>query len=343
MSLKNLSVKNKVPNIFLKFLKKKNIHKIYRRFEKSMDKKSNFAVAVSGGPDSMALVYFSKIFAVKNGLNSKYFIVNHNLRKDSAKEAKLVKKILKKFSINAQILDWKGKKPKSNLQSLARKKRYDLLFKECKRYNITNILIGHHLDDLLENFFIRILRGSGLKGLISLGKKTTINNVNLLRPLLDIKKGELEFVSKNVFNFYIKDPSNQNNKFQRIKIRNLIKVLQEDGLDKKKFLLTINNLKHSDDVIKFYKNSNIQQNTHFSSEKNKLIINETFFHQPSEIVFRSFSDLVKLVGNKYYDVRGKKINKIIRDIKSNNLNKATLGGCIIEKVSQSLILSKEVK
>ena len=63
-------------------------------------------------------------------------------------------------------------KPKKNIQSIARDKRYELLINKAKKFKIKNILIGHHLDDLFENFFIRILRGSGLKGLISLGQET---------------------------------------------------------------------------------------------------------------------------------------------------------------------------
>ena len=69
-----------------------------------------------------------------------------------------------------EILTWKGKKPFKNIQSLARIKRYELIYTRCDKYKIKNILVGHHLDDLFENFFIRMLRGSGLKGLISLVK-----------------------------------------------------------------------------------------------------------------------------------------------------------------------------
>ena len=90
----------------------------------------------------------------------------------------------------------KGKKPSKNIQSIARKKRYELIFKNCDRYNIKDILLGHHQDDLFENFFIRMLRGSGLKGLVSLDKKTKIGDKNLIRPLLSEKRR---------FNFYFKN------------------------------------------------------------------------------------------------------------------------------------------
>ena len=152
-----------------------------------------------------------------------------------------------------------GKKPTKNVQSLARKKRYELLFEESDKFKINNVLIGHHQDDLLENFFIRILRGSGLKGLISLDKKSIIGNKVLIRPLINQKKDDLVFVANFVFNFYVEDPSNSNEKFQRIKIRNLISELQKEGLDKKKFNNTIKNLKYSDEVINFYVDQNLKK------------------------------------------------------------------------------------
>ena len=95
---------------------------------------------------------------------------------------------MKKLSINAEILILKGKKPSKNIQSFARVKRYELLFKKCDEYKIKNIILGHHQDDLFENFFIRLLRGSGLKGLISLDQKIKIEDKYLFRPLLNQKK-----------------------------------------------------------------------------------------------------------------------------------------------------------
>ena len=171
--------------------------------------------------------------------------------------------------------------------------------------------------------------------------KSKINNKNLLRPLLDQKKKDLEFISKFVFDFYVKDPSNENEKYQRIKIRKLIEELKTNGLDKKKFLKTIKNLKDSNSVVNFYVNENLIENTYFSTHSNKLIINEKFFQQPHEIIFRSFSDSIKLIGKKHYSVRGKKLDKIIYDIKRNELFRATIGNCIIEKVNQSIIITKE--
>tara|TARA_Y200000002_G_scaffold125442_1_gene103028 strand:+ start:1359 stop:2387 length:1029 start_codon:yes stop_codon:yes gene_type:complete len=341
MSLKNLSVTKKIPKLFKNKLKNKRIKNIYKSFEKSLDINEDFVVAVSGGPDSLALAFLAKIYSIKKKLNSKFFIVDHKLRKNSSKEAEYVKSILKRLSINAEILTWNGRKPTRNIQSISRKKRYQLLFNKSNYFKISNILLGHHIDDLFENFFIRILRGSGLKGLISLDKKTTIKNINLLRPLLYEQKSNLIFVAKYVFNFYVEDPTNEDEKFQRIRIRKFIKKLELNGLDEKKFLNTLINLKHSNNVVNYYVKKNLKENSFFNYKKNQIILNKKFFIQPHEIVFRAFSDSLKIIGNKYYHVRGKKINKIIDEIMDNCLSKTTLGGCIIKKVEQTVIISKE--
>ena len=252
MSLKNLSVKNKIHKFLIKKLQNKRAKKIYNKFEKSLGIRENFAVAVSGGPDSLALAFLAKIYSIKYKLSPKFFIVDHKLRSESTMEAKKIKKILDQLLINSEILTWRGKKPLKNIQSKARNKRYKLIFSECDRYDIKNILLGHHQDDVFENFFIRILRGSGLKGLVSLDKKTKINNKYLLRPLLDQKKEDLIFISKKIFNFYVQDPSNNNEKYLRIRMRKLIDYLQKDGLDKEKLNKTISNLKNSNDLVNFY-------------------------------------------------------------------------------------------
>jgi len=341
MSPKNLSVIKKNHKNLKNELNNKRISKIYKKFEKNFNLKKNFIVAVSGGPDSLALAFCAKIYSIKNKLKPKFFLIDHKLRSESTKEAKTVKQLLKKFSINIEILTWKGKKPSNNISSLAREKRYELLFKKCDKFKISNILLGHHQDDLLENFFIRIFRGSGLNGLVSLDIKNKIRNKNLLRPLLNENKENLMFLSKKVFNFYVKDPSNEDEKFQRIRIRKLIHDLQNNGLDKKKFLKTIRNLKYSNIAANYYVNENFKKNSFFSVKGNRLILNKVFFEHPHEIVFRALSEAIKLIGGKYHSVRGKKIDNIIDSIENNDSLKATLGGCIIEKVNQTVIISKE--
>jgi tRNA(Ile)-lysidine synthase len=340
MSPKNLNA-IKIPKILKKKLSNSKIIRLFNTFEKDFDVKESFVVAVSGGPDSLALAYLTKIYSIINRVNCRYFIVNHKLRKESTDEAKQVKKILKNFNIKSEILTWHEKKPKKNVQSLARKKRYELLFSKCKELNIKNLVVGHQLDDLLENFFIRMIRGSGLKGLVSLEKRTVRDKINLIRPLLNFNKKDLEFISNYVFNFFVNDPSNKDSKYTRIKVREIINEFKDNGLDKDKLFLTLKNLRKSNQALTFYVEKNKHLNSFFYKKKEELVLNEVFFDNPYEVVFRSFSDSIKLIGNKFNAVRGKKIDYILDKIRHNSLKKETLGGCVIKKVNQTVIISKE--
>jgi len=343
MNLKNLSAQNKNHKKILSQLNDKKIFKIFKEFSNSLNDKENLAIAVSGGPDSLTLAFLAKCYSLKNKIKVKYFIIDHKLRKESSHEANTVRNILKKIDIDCKILPWNGKKPSKNIQALARDKRYFLLVNECRKNNINNLLLGHHLDDLSENFLIRIVRGSGLNGLISFNKKTKYKNqkLDIVRPLLDVEKKDLIYIAKTVFNFFIKDPSNINKDFKRTRIRHLLQSLEKEGLDKKKLILTINNLKDSDISIKFYLDKNLKENAIFSKKRNIYILNRNFFDQSHEIIFRSLTKIIQMSGKKYYPVRGKSINELIKGINVKSFSKVTLGGCFIERVNETILISKE--
>ena len=265
------------------------------------------------------------------------------LRKGSSLEAEKVKNILKKIDIQCTILNWNGKKPSKNIQAIARNKRYSLLVNECKKNNIKYLLLGHHLNDMFENFLLRIVRGSGLNGLISFSKNTKYRgqDLSIIRPLLNLEKKDLIYISNKVFSFFVKDPSNINEDYKRTRIRNLLHSLKNEGLDLKKLKLTINNLKDSDKSIKFYVDRNLEKNIVFLKKKNIYILNHNFFNQSHEVIFRSLTKLIQNLGKKYYPVRGKSISELIEKIDEKSLTKITLGGCFVERVNETVLISQE--
>ena len=343
MNLKNLIVQNKKHKKILSKLNQKKISKIYNEFSSSLKVNENLAVAVSGGADSLALAYLTKCYSLKNKIKVRYYIVNHKLRKESSLEAESVKKVLKNIDIQCTILNWNGKKPSKNIQATARDKRYSLLSNECKKNNIKYLLLGHHLNDLFENFLIRIVRGSGLNGLISFSKNTKYRgqDLNIIRPLLSLEKKDLLYIANEVFNFFVKDPSNINEDYKRTRIRNLLHTLEKEGLDVTKLKLTINNLKDSDKSIKFYVDKNLKKNVVFLKRKNTYILSYSFFDQSHEIIFRSLTKLIQKLGKKYYPVRGKSINELIKRINKKSFTKVTLGGCFVERVNETILISQE--
>jgi len=346
MKKKSLSAKKKIHNKLLNNLKNPLINKIYKDFNnfvKLNSNRLNFSVAISGGADSLALAYFSKCYSILNNVKVEYYHVDHKLRKESSLEAKKLKLLLKSFDINCKVLKWHGLKPKSNIQSIARKNRYNLIFKECLKYKINFIFIAHHLDDLYENFIIRLLRGSGLKGLVSFNQvKTTYNNkLKILRPLIIHKKNDLQYTAKKAFNFKFEDPSNTNIQFKRIRIRNLIQNLKSEGLNLEKLRLTINNLSDSNLTVDHYVNENIKKNSKYNRKNKNYILKNDFFNKPNEIVFRSLINLLKIIGKKYYAPRGKSISRLLTELKYDKIRKVNISGCILEKISNSIIIYKE--
>ena len=188
-----------------------------------------------------------------------------------------------------------------------------------------------------------MVRGSGLNGLISFGKITKYKDqsLNIIRPLLNLEKKDLLYISSEVFNFFVKDPSNINEDYKRTRIRNLLYSLEKEGLDIKKFKLTINNLKDSDKSIKFYVDRNLIKNSFFLKTKKVFILNYNFFNESHEVIFRSLTKIIQRLGKKYYPARGKSINKLINGINAKSFSKVTLGGCFIERVNETILISRE--
>ena len=289
-------------------------------------KKKSFVVAVSGGPDSLALAALAKAYNFKNKLKIYYVLVDHSLRKNSSKEAISVKKLLKKYKINLNIL--KNKKLiNKNIQSQAREARYDLITSFCKKKKIKVILTAHNLEDQVETFFIRLSRGSGLHGLSSMKQTSKINsNIYLSRPLLQFKKKQLIEITNIVFRKYFKDPTNKNTKYLRTKIRNLRNAIEKSGINYNQIFKSIENLASSRDTLNFYFNkiyketSIVKKNSITISLKNYKTLNR-------EMKMRFFQKSIKDITEKYYTVRAKKILYLIDNIKANN--NFTLGGCNI--------------
>ena len=103
----------------------------------------------------------------------------------------------------------------------------------------------------------------------------------------------------------------------------------------------MNNLSSSNSTINFYVNKNIKENSKLSNDHKYYILTKSFFNEPDEIVFRSFSDILRKFSKKYYPKRGKSVTSIIKKLSSAEVKKLTLSGCIIEKLNNSVIIYKE--
>jgi tRNA(Ile)-lysidine synthase len=338
MSKKDLSVlKNK------KFNLDNKASLIYLNFKshlKKIIKKKTFLVAVSGGPDSLALTALSKTYLNENKNKVFFVLIDHGIRLNSSKEAKSVKFILKKKKINLTILK-NVEKINKNIQSNARIVRYKLLLDFCKKHKINFILTGHHRDDQIETFLIRLSRGSGIQGLSSMKKVSNLNNkTKLIRPLLDEKKKDLSVLAKQYFGKIFRDPSNTNEKYLRIKVRKLIKKFEKSGIKHDSIISSINNLATTRDTLNTYI-SKVEKSCIIKKKKKILINLENFSLENNEIQLKIFNNCIKHVSKSYYPPRARKTLNLLAQLRSNKKLKASLGGCIIQKNRNNLVIYKE--
>ena len=345
MRRKNLIVTRKVEKKIA--IKNSKINKFYENFKSTVFKKigtKSFAVAISGGSDSLCLAYFSKLYSAEVKSKMHALIVDHKLRKESYKEALNVKNILKRKGIKSKVIRWRGKIPKSNIQKNARNMRYFLISNYCSKNKIKYLITAHHIDDQIENFFIRLFRGSGLAGLSSMSESVNYSsNLKIIRPLLNFRKEDLKYVTLSFFKTYIKDPSNKNEKFLRVRVRKYRNEMEKEGLNTSKIIKTVNNLLSANKAINFYKNKALYKHVTFLTENKCLINKQVFSEEAGEIIFKLFSDILSLVSGTYYPPRSKKIVNLISNVKKTNFLKSTLGGCVIQKKDGFISVSKEYK
>lgn len=180
-----------------------------------MAEKGEWAVALSGGPDSLAL---AAVLAEqdKTGLA---LIVDHGLRPESAQEARHVAECAQALGLKTDILCWQGQKPTTGLMNAAREARYRLLLSACRAQARRQLFIAHHLDDQIETALFRLARGSGWRGMAGMPDWAVRGGVELHRPFLTLPKSDLLAYCEARKLDYVTDPSNTNPRFQRARLR----------------------------------------------------------------------------------------------------------------------------
>jgi len=197
---------------------------------KLIQKKDMILVAVSGGPDSMALLL--KLNALRHSLGFSLHIahLDHGLRKDSGSDALFVANWAKKLNIPVSIkkLDPKIIQKQGSLEEILRDKRIEFLIATAKKIKANKIALGHNLDDQAETILMRILRGTGLSGLSGISLKRDIQGVTFIRPLLETSRREINnFLKKRKIKPHI-DSTNKEDLYFRNRIRHkLIPLLKK--------------------------------------------------------------------------------------------------------------------
>ncbi|MFA5092988.1 MAG: tRNA lysidine(34) synthetase TilS [Candidatus Omnitrophota bacterium] len=195
-----------------------------------IQKNDKLLVGVSGGPDSLALLF--QLNNLKNKLNLTLHIahLDHGLRKDSHRDLQFVQKLADQLDIPITIkkINPKLLKNKGSLEEVCREVRQDFFIQTAKKIKANKIALGHNLNDQAETVLMRILRGTGLSGLSGIWPKREIRNIIFIRPLIETSRSEIErYLKRKKINPCL-DPTNHEELFFRNKIRyHLIPILKE--------------------------------------------------------------------------------------------------------------------
>jgi tRNA(Ile)-lysidine synthase len=177
------------------------------------------AVAVSGGPDSMALMLLADRWARQRDGQAWGVTVDHRLRPESAAEARIVAAWLAAREIPHRILLWEGEKPASGIQEAARDARYRLLAEWCRAQGCLHLLTAHHREDQAETYLLRRRAGSGVDGLAGMSAVRELAGCRLVRPLLSVPRARLAALLAEAGQPFLEDPSNRNPAFERVRLR----------------------------------------------------------------------------------------------------------------------------
>ncbi|MGL4636340.1 MAG: tRNA lysidine(34) synthetase TilS [Beijerinckiaceae bacterium] len=189
---------------------------------------TGIVVAVSGGPDSMALLHM--LAQWKKHPRLEVATVDHGLRADSAIEAEKVAAYARGLGLNHTTLHWRGAKPAAGIQEAAREARYRLLCLHALETGCSHMVTAHHADDQAETVLQRLLAGSGIAGLSGMDVMVIRDFAKHFRPLLAVPKAALvEYCAQNNVPF-VTDPSNTDSRYGRTRMRTLMAMLADDGL-----------------------------------------------------------------------------------------------------------------
>jgi tRNA(Ile)-lysidine synthase len=190
-------------------------------------------LAVSGGPDSIAMMWLAARWrrTLKRGPHLVAVTIDHGLRAEAAREAREVKHLAKTLDLPHRTLRWSGAKPKTGLPAAARDARYRLLAKAARAAGATHVLTAHTQDDQAETLLMRMSRGSGIAGLAAMARQSQRDGVVLARPLLHIPKARLVATLKKAKIGFADDPTNRDTGFTRPRFRALMPALAAEGFD----------------------------------------------------------------------------------------------------------------
>lgn len=293
----------------------------------------HLAIAVSGGADSMALTLLADQWVRQRGGWITGLSVDHGLRRESATEAHQVGAWLAARKIDHQVLTWKGRKPKTGLQSAARAARYGLLEDWCSRAGVLHLLLAHQLEDQAETFLLRLQHDSGINGLAAMSSIIETRDSRRLRPLLTVPKARLLATLEAASQSWIEDPSNDNPAFERVRIRQSFPMLSAAGISAVGLATTARRMARARIALEAEVSRLLAHCCVINPAGYAHIDARSLFSSADEISLRAVSRMIQSIGGGDYPPRLAKLERLHEKMKaafhdaSSGWKGATLARC----------------
>ncbi len=302
------------------------------------------AVGVSGGADSLALVYLMQEWAQQKHKRIVALTVNHGLRPEAGAEAEYVAKLMKKAKIEHHILLWQGEKPENGVEEAAREARYALLGDWCAAHGVKSLVIAHHRRDQAETFLMRLQRGSGVDGLSGMAPVSFRGELRIMRPLLETNPEELRDYLKKRNIRWVEDPSNGSDDYLRVRIRKLLPELEEKiGLTTERLSATAVRMGRVRDYLDKQSEKFIRSHGKSWSDCAYSLSYGDFSSLHEEIALRVLSGLLKKVGNRIYAPRLDDLQRLYLALREDDYRTRTLSGCEILRRQNKIWIVPELK
>jgi tRNA(Ile)-lysidine synthase len=301
-----------------------------------------WAVAVSGGSDSLALMHLLRAFAAKNRLAAPTVLsVDHGLRKASAGDARQVAAWAKQAGLTAKVLTWRGKKPANGIEAAAREARYRLMGAWLVQHRIATLFVGHTQDDQAETFLLRLARGSGLDGLAGMHGRAPwpvpgFPELSLARPLLDFGREQLRAYLKAKGQAWLDDPMNDDLAFDRVKIRKAWPALTQAGLSPARIAAAASHLARARESLEIVTEAVLLRTARQMEDGRILLDPAAWAAAPREVGLRTLASVLMTVGGQVYRPRFEALERLFDRIAGAGLGAgATLHGCHIRPLSKA--------
>ena len=255
-------------------------------------------LAVSGGPDSTALMVLVARWSERPP--TLVVTVDHGLRPEAAEEARLVAGNAEKLGLPWRVMRAPGRPGGGNLQDWARRARYACLATAAREAGYDTILTAHHQDDQAETFLLRLARGSGVYGLAAMPEAGTFEGLALVRPLLDVPRAELARIAAESGLATVADPSNEDFRFDRVRMRRLMPALAESGLTARRLAETAGRLGRAAAALDHYAGALLKERFRADAFGRVAGSAAAIVEAPEEVGLRALALLLKAVGGADY-------------------------------------------